>query len=73
MGFVAAWAIVINLWLIEGNTANVAMIGWADHLVLFLAKTRSRNPWLRGGEAAFAWIVLLSELLLELDRGVPAL
>jgi hypothetical protein len=44
MGFVAAWAIVINLWLIEGNTANVAMIGWADLLVLFLAKTRSRNP-----------------------------
>jgi hypothetical protein len=73
MAFVAAWAIVMNLWLINGDTATTAMIGWTILLVLFIAMTRSRNPWLHGSAATFAWIVLLSELAFELDRGVPAL
>ena len=44
MALVALWAIVMNAWLIEGNAATTAMIGWAVLLVLFIAATRSTNP-----------------------------
>jgi len=57
MALVALWAIVMNAWLIEGNAATTAMIGWAVLLVLFIATTRSTNPWLHAGAAAFARVV----------------
>jgi len=71
MALVAAWAVVINFWLVGGTAAITASIGWIVGLVLFLALTRSSNPRLHAGVVSFAWILLISEFVLELARGVP--
>jgi hypothetical protein len=73
LALVAAWAIVINLWLVGGATAIASAIGWVVGLVLFIAITRSSNPRLHGGVVAFAWLLLIAEFVLELTRGVPTL
>jgi len=73
LALVAAWAIVINIWLIGGATAITASIGWVVGLVLFIALTRSSNPRLHGGAVAFAWVLLIAEFVFELVRGVPML
>jgi hypothetical protein len=73
MALLAVWAIVFNLWLIGGTTAIVASIGWGVGLAIFIALTRSSNPRLHGGAVAFAWILLVTEYVFELARGVPAL
>jgi hypothetical protein len=73
MAVLAAWAILINLWLIGGSTALTAGIGWAVALVLFIAISRSDNPRLHGGVVAFVWVLLIAEYVFELMRGVPAL
>ena len=73
LAFVAAWAIVINLWLVDGTTAVVAAVGWAVALVLFIALTRSRDVRLHVGAVTFMWILLLGEYIFELERGVPSL
>lgn len=73
MAIVAAWAIVMNAWLVDESAATAAIAGWAVLLVLFVAMTRSRNRWLHAGAAGFAWLLLMSEFAFELDRGVPSL
>jgi hypothetical protein len=73
VALLAAWAILINLWLIGGNTAISAGIGWAVGLVLFITLTRSSNPRLHGGVVAFAWVLLIAEFIFEIGRGVPTL
>ena len=73
LAFVAAWAIVINLWLVDGTTAVVAAVGWAVALALFIALTRSRDVRLHAGVVSFAWILLVAEYIFELERGVPSL
>ena len=73
LAFVAAWAIVINLWLVDGTTAVVAAVGWAVALALFIALTRSRDVRLHAGVVTFAWLLLLGEYIFELERGVPSL
>jgi hypothetical protein len=66
------WAIVINFWLVGGTAAVTESIGWVVGLVLFIALTRSRNPRLHAGGAAFAWVLLIGEFIFELGRGVAA-
>ena len=73
LALLAAWAIVINLWLVGGATAITASIGWGVGLALFFALTRSSNPRLHGGVVAFAWVLLIAEYIFELVRGVPTL
>jgi hypothetical protein len=73
LALLAAWAIVINLWLVGGATAITASVGWGVGLALFIALTRSSNPRLHGGVVAFAWILLITEYIFELVRGVPIL
>jgi hypothetical protein len=73
MAVLAAWAIVINLWLVGGTTALTAGIGWAVMLVLFIVITRSSNSRLHGIVVAFAWVLLIAEFIFELMRGVPTL
>lgn len=73
LAFVAGWAAVVNLWLVDGTTAVVAAVGWAVILSLFIALTRSRDVRLHAGVVTFAWILLLGEYIFELERGVPSL
>lgn len=73
LALAAAWAIVMNLWLIGSDTAIIASIGWAILLALFVGMTRSNDWRLHAGAAVFAWVLLIGELALELERGVPAL
>ena len=71
MALVAAWAVLINFWLVGGTAAITASIGWIVGLVLFLALTRSESPRLHAGVVSFAWILLIAEFGLEFARGVP--
>jgi len=70
MVLVAIWAIAINLWLREGTMALAESAGWGVGLVLFVAVTRSSNPRLHAGAAAFAWLILIAEYAIEFVRGV---
>jgi len=69
----ALWAIVMSVWFVDGASGTTGAIGWAIALVLLIALSRSSNPRLHAGVAAYAWIVIIAEILFELDRGVPAL
>ena len=71
LALLAAWAIVVEIWFVDGAEAITSGIGWAIALVLFVALTRSDNPRLHGGVAAFAWILLASEYAYAIERGIP--
>lgn len=73
LAFVAGWAAVVNLWLVDSTTAVVAALGWGIALVLFIALTRSRDVRLHAGVVILAWILLLAEYVFEIERGVPSL
>jgi hypothetical protein len=66
-------AVVLARRLVEGTLGLAGLVGWAVAVALFLALSRSKDPRLPAGVATFAWIVLTSEFVRELSRGVPAL
>ena len=70
---VAAWALVLNAWLVGGAEGTSGAIGWIVGLVLFVAISRSSNARLHGAVVTLAWILLIGEVALEISRGVPAL
>ncbi len=69
---VAAWAVVLNAWLVGDGEGISGAIGWVVALVLFVAISRSKNAQLHGGVVIFAWALLIGEFALEISRGVPA-
>jgi hypothetical protein len=70
---VAAWAVVLNAWLVGGAEGTSGAIGWIVGLVLFVAISRSSNARLHGAVVTLAWILLIGEVALEISRGLPAL
>lgn len=70
---VAAWAVVLNAWLVGGREGTAGAIGWVVAVVLFVALSRSKNAQLHGGIVILAWVLLIGEFALELSRGVPSL
>ena len=71
LALLSVWAIVANIWFVDGAEAYTSGIGWGIALALFIAMTRSSDARLHGGVAALAWILLASEYAYEIEQGVP--
>jgi hypothetical protein len=71
LALLSVWAIVANIWFVDGAEAYTSGIGWAIALALFIAMTRSSDPRLHGGVVALAWVLLASEYAYEIEQGVP--
>jgi len=72
LALLSAWAIVATIWFVDGAEVATSGIGWAVALASFIALTRSSNPRLHAGVAAFAWMLLASEFAYEIERSVPS-
>ena len=73
MALLAAWAVVVDIWFVDGAEVITSGIGWAIGFVLFIALARYDDARLHAGGAVFAWILLASEYAYAIERGVPAL
>jgi hypothetical protein len=71
LALLAAWAVAVDIWFVDGAEVITSSIGWAVGFVLFIALARSDNARLHAGGAAFAWILLASEYAYAIERGVP--
>ena len=70
---VAAWAFVLDVWLVGGGPGVTGAVGWAVAFLLFVAISRSASARFHGAVVIFAWVLLIAEFALELERGVPSL
>ena len=58
---------------VDGDTATIAVLGWVASAVLFFVISRSKDALMHGAVVALAWVWLLAEYVLEIQRGVPSL